>query len=113
MLVRVVGATAVVVTTPPSAVKEQSARVVMVLIKRGAGWQQLLVNRQVIQQVAGNWYAGSGTAVTTAFQPKFCRGAIRRLGSSESWSAVRQTRSDAISVGLDTTCVRIPPSRAM
>jgi hypothetical protein len=52
VLVRVVGATAVVVTAPPSAVKEQSARVITVLVKGDAGWQQLLVNRQVVERAA-------------------------------------------------------------
>jgi Domain of unknown function (DUF4440) len=49
-LVRVVGTTAVVVAAQPSAVEDQSSRVVTVLVKRGAEWQQLLVNRQVIER---------------------------------------------------------------
>jgi hypothetical protein len=50
MLVRVVGSTAIVVTTPPPAIKEQPGRVVTVLVKRGTGWQQLLVNRQIVER---------------------------------------------------------------
>jgi hypothetical protein len=51
-LVRIVDATAVVVSAPPSAVKDRSARVVTVLIKREKDWRQLLVNRQVVQQAS-------------------------------------------------------------
>jgi hypothetical protein len=51
-VVRVVGTTAVVVTTPAPLVKDQSTRVVTVLVKQDGAWQQLLVNRQVNERVA-------------------------------------------------------------
>jgi hypothetical protein len=50
VLVRVVGTTAVVAATAPSAVKDQTTRAVTVLVKRGTDWQQLLVNRQVVDR---------------------------------------------------------------
>jgi Domain of unknown function (DUF4440) len=52
MLVRVVGTTAVVAATAPSAVKDQSGRILTVLVKRGTDWQQLLVNRQVAERTS-------------------------------------------------------------
>jgi hypothetical protein len=50
MLIRIVGTTAVVAAAAPSAVEGQTARVVTVLVKRGTSWQQLLVNRQVVDR---------------------------------------------------------------
>lgn len=52
-VIRVVGTTAVVVTAPPAAVKNQSGRVVTVLIKQEGTWRQLLVNRQVLDHASG------------------------------------------------------------
>lgn len=47
MVIHIAGTTAVVVTPSASDTDGQQGRVVTVLVKRGAEWQQLLVNRQV------------------------------------------------------------------